>query len=223
MRSAGSTRRPTSQWSSFRAGRCATFLVGRTAADSSLPHGRGPNRRRPHACAHEAGIVHRDLKPENVMVNREGVREDLGLRPHKTGLGSGIGHLAARDRRHADLGPDSCWGPLVICLPNRRAGNPSTPVLISSPWGRFCTEIATARAPFSRTTAAETLAAVIREEPEPLQSLRPAFPLAGAMGNRAMPRPRMRRSGTPRHRELERNLAHPGRSRLPKLLRAFPP
>ena len=38
--------------------------------------------------------------------------------------------------------------------------------------------MATATRPFSRNTSAETLAAVIRDEPEPLQSLVPDFPLA---------------------------------------------
>ena len=38
--------------------------------------------------------------------------------------------------------------------------------------------MATAKRPFSRNTSAETLAAVIRDEPEPLQSLLPDFPVA---------------------------------------------
>ena len=52
------------------------------------------------ARAHEAGIVHRDLKPENVMVKKDGLRQDPGLRPGEAlldGLGQRRGLAAADD------------------------------------------------------------------------------------------------------------------------------
>ena len=39
------------------------------------------------AKAHEAGIVHRDLKPENVMVTKDGLVKDPGLRSREADAG----------------------------------------------------------------------------------------------------------------------------------------
>jgi len=126
------------------------------------------------ARAHEAGIVHRDLKPENVMTTRDGIKIlDFGLAkliPRTEGDSSQLATAIEPTRSGVVIGtagymsPEQASGHAVDFRSDQFA------------LGSILYEMAAGRRAFSRGTAAETLAAIIRDDPEPLEALSPGVP-----------------------------------------------
>jgi Serine/threonine protein kinase len=129
------------------------------------------------AKAHAAGIVHRDLKPENVMVSRDGFVKilDFGLakltEPESGGL-SGMPTLA-RPETH----PGTVMGTVGYMSPEQASGQPLDFRSDQFSFGAILYEVTTGQKAFSRKTAAETMSAIIRDEPEPFGKLCPQAPL----------------------------------------------
>jgi serine/threonine protein kinase len=129
------------------------------------------------AQAHRAGIVHRDLKPENVMVTRDGLAKilDFGLAiadGRATGRGNGRRDLTLTEgaREGAVMGTSGYMSP-------EQASGQSVDFRSDQfSFGSLAYEMLTGRRAFQRGTRAETLAAVIREEPEPILALAPRVP-----------------------------------------------
>ena len=126
------------------------------------------------ARAHEAGIVHRDLKPENVMTTRDGIKIlDFGLAkliPRTEGDSSQLATAIEPTRSGVVIGtagymsPEQASGKAVDFRSDQFA------------LGSILYEMAAGRRAFSRGTAAETLAAIIRDDPEALESISPGVP-----------------------------------------------
>jgi Tol biopolymer transport system component len=129
------------------------------------------------AKAHGAGIVHRDLKPENVMVSTDGFVKilDFGLAKLMETDTSGVSALPTVAQ--PETRPGTVMGTVGYMSPEQASGEPVDYRSDQFSLGSVVYEMLTAKKPFLRKTAAETMSAIIREEPEPATRLRPDLPL----------------------------------------------
>jgi Tol biopolymer transport system component len=128
------------------------------------------------AAAHAAGIVHRDLKPANVMVSKHGYAKilDFGLAKLVTPESHEVSALqtAAGDATR----PGMVMGTAGYMSPEQAAGRAVDFRSDQFSFGSMLYEMATGQRAFERGTSAETLTAIIREEPAPVAQLNPRVP-----------------------------------------------
>jgi eukaryotic-like serine/threonine-protein kinase len=128
------------------------------------------------AKAHAAGIVHRDLKPENVMVSKDGFVKilDFGLAKLVEPQSGGVSVMPtlARPETH----PGVVMGTVGYMSPEQASGEPLDFRSDQFSFGSILYEVATGQKPFQRKTAAETMSAIIREDPEPIGKAHPEVP-----------------------------------------------
>src|SRR5271169_3377822 len=117
--------------------------------------------------AHEAGITHRDLKPENLMVSHDGFAKilDFGLAKFASsgGCRSDIYNLST-SQTPAGL----VLGTVGYMSPEQVSGDGLDFRSDQFSLGLVLYEMVTGKRAFQRSTAAETLVAVLREPAEPI-------------------------------------------------------
>ena len=127
------------------------------------------------AFAHQSQIVHRDLKPKNIMIRRDGLVKILDF---------GLGKLAPAfpqsplDQTTTLTAPRTILGTVEYMSPQQAAGLPVEFHSDQFSFGSLLYEMATGKRPFKRATAAQTLAAIIEDEPQSAISLNRKVPHA---------------------------------------------
>src|SRR5882724_7328001 len=117
--------------------------------------------------AHEAGITHRDLKLENLMVSHDGFAKILDF---------GLAKLASPSGAHPDIcntsveltRPGVLLGTVGYMSPEQAGGRPLDFRSDQFSFGLVLYEMVAGKRPFQRSTAAETLVAILREQAEPI-------------------------------------------------------
>ncbi len=128
------------------------------------------------AKAHAAGIVHRDLKPENVMVSKDGFVKilDFGLAKLTAPLSGSQSEMATAAA--PDTAAGAVLGTVGYMSPEQASGRAVDFRTDQFALGAILYEMVTGKRPFQRATGAETLAAIIREDPEDAARLSPRSP-----------------------------------------------
>jgi len=120
------------------------------------------------AAAHGKGIVHRDLKPENVFVTADGHVKilDFGLARQTPAVAAADVTASPTEARHTD--PGTVLGTVGYMSPEQARGEPGDHRSDLFSLGAVLYELVSGRRAFQRDTAAETLAAVLRDDPPEL-------------------------------------------------------
>jgi predicted ATPase len=127
------------------------------------------------AKAHESNITHRDLKPENLMVGQDGLVKilDFGLAKLAPPRGDEWEECSTSPSRTSSEG---ILGTVGYMSPEQASGNGLNFRSDQFSFGCVLYELVSGKRAFKRSTQAETVVAILREEPEAIGMLVPDAP-----------------------------------------------
>jgi Tol biopolymer transport system component len=152
-------------------------LPVRKAIDVAIGMARGV------AAAHERGIIHRDLKPENIFLTNDGVVKilDFGLAKAMDPGGDAPGlrsDTSDETKISSDTSPGTVMGTVGYMAPEQVRGQVVDARADLFALGAVLYEMLAGERAFIRQTAAETMTAILKEEPAdfaPARAIAPAL------------------------------------------------
>jgi serine/threonine protein kinase/Tol biopolymer transport system component len=127
------------------------------------------------SAAHEKGIVHRDLKPENLFITKDDRVKILDFGLAKLSEPVAVASGSEDHTRKALTNPGVVMGTVGYMSPEQVRGQMTDHRSDIFSFGLILYEMITGRRAFQHETMAETMSAILKEEPEEITESHPAI------------------------------------------------